>query len=97
MDSQYAKWFAGIANEMDTKLDPFEVAALTSYFDDVIPLQDTVSRLKWPTIPGPGVSRPGRLWALLLFLARGHQEPHDDILNLLQVLWLFRKSKGRMK
>ncbi|OJJ38705.1 hypothetical protein ASPWEDRAFT_65682 [Aspergillus wentii DTO 134E9] len=54
MDSQYAKWFAGIANEMDTKLDPFEVAALTSYFDDVIPLQDTVSRLKWPTIPGPG-------------------------------------------
>ncbi|KAI9928625.1 hypothetical protein MW887_001840 [Aspergillus wentii] len=58
MDSQYAKWFAGIANEMDTKLDSFEVAALTSYFDGVIPLQDTALGLAaLPSQGPPGTTR----------------------------------------
>ncbi|PLB54763.1 hypothetical protein P170DRAFT_460807 [Aspergillus steynii IBT 23096] len=85
MTSIYTNWFTSVKDE-GLSFSPFHLTTLQSYLDGSIPVTDAASQLLDP-------SQPQRWdyscypWEVLLFLAKDHEEAHEDIISLLHAIF----------
>ncbi|KAI9927599.1 hypothetical protein MW887_003219 [Aspergillus wentii] len=82
--SQYEEWFSAVSTGKVFDCNPRELTIFRSYLDANLSPAEAAEQLTAPAPPQWNSSFTGRLWTMILFLAKDYEEAHDDLVALVQ-------------